>query len=559
MPFEPVQPAPVGMELPEVPGEDGYYGTPPPRTVARARRPQVIPSIEDFVTSKEWLSLSVSLAQRTLLKTMYGVPLTDEQIEVWAECTRRTPEEYQPRTYYEVTVIAGARSGKDSRIAAPIALYEALFTPYTIDKGEVGVIPLVAQDQKATKIAFGYIRDYAEQCEAIRKWRQREWAQEILFGNPWGQLVKVQCYACTAKSVRGYSTPAAIMDEVAHFRSTSGKLVDEEMQTALRRGMVNFAHPRLVKISTPFARTGVLWDDYTRYFLRERPEDVNDDVLVWVARTTLMNPKITEARLERDRRLQRQHSRREYDAIFEDDDTTFLPAAWLDQAVAHGGGIAERPYVPGWKYIATVDPTGGGAAGDAFTLCVAHLEGSRIVQDVIRGWKGTRADTVRLGAAVAEIAAIIKGFHLYQVTGDHYAGDWPLQAFQDQKVLYVKSEWNKSQSYLEASPVFAEGDVALLAHAEQEREFRILMRKTRPGGRVPTIDHPPGAHDDHANATALAIAHLKKDRHPAIVFPPLQAVRDALDRDLALVSRHGRAAMSFWGTGDGRKATWARR
>jgi hypothetical protein len=63
--------------------------------------------------------------------------------------------------FAEATVIAGARAGKDSRIAAPIACLEAIFGrhPRHLTRGERGVIPIVAQDQRATKIAFGYIRD----------------------------------------------------------------------------------------------------------------------------------------------------------------------------------------------------------------------------------------------------------------------------------------------------------------------------------------------------------------------------------------------------------------
>ena len=54
--------------------------------------------------------------------------------------------------FAEATVIAGARAGKDSRIAAPIVVYEAVFGGHErhLARGERAVIPLVAQDQRAT-------------------------------------------------------------------------------------------------------------------------------------------------------------------------------------------------------------------------------------------------------------------------------------------------------------------------------------------------------------------------------------------------------------------------
>jgi hypothetical protein len=59
-------------------------------------------------------------------------------------------------------VLAGARSGKDSRIAAPIVTYEALFGRHEaqLAKGERGTIALVAQDLRASRIAYTYIKDY---------------------------------------------------------------------------------------------------------------------------------------------------------------------------------------------------------------------------------------------------------------------------------------------------------------------------------------------------------------------------------------------------------------
>jgi hypothetical protein len=59
--------------------------------------------------------------------------------------------------------------------------------------------------------------------------------------------------------------------------------------------MLGFRETRLVKISTPFAKAGVIFDDFQRHFRTD-----SRDVLVWRAPSSLMNPaKIKAAELDR--------------------------------------------------------------------------------------------------------------------------------------------------------------------------------------------------------------------------------------------------------------------
>jgi hypothetical protein len=76
------------------------------------------PTIIDFTTEPQLLGLSLSPAQETLQRAIYGLPLDPPQLALWRECTGR--ETCPGVAFPEVTVIAGARAGKDSRIAAPI-------------------------------------------------------------------------------------------------------------------------------------------------------------------------------------------------------------------------------------------------------------------------------------------------------------------------------------------------------------------------------------------------------------------------------------------------------
>ena len=106
------------------------------------------------------------------------------------------------------------------------------------------------------------------------------------------------------------------------------------------------------------------------------------DLLVWRAPSTLMNPSLKPARLERERRLDAVRFAREYAAEFVDDVAAFLPGVWIDDAIVYGRyELSPQPNV---SYVAGFDPSGGGK--DAFTLAIVHSDSSdEVVLNVIKG------------------------------------------------------------------------------------------------------------------------------------------------------------------------------
>jgi hypothetical protein len=396
--------------------------------------------------------------------------------------------------FAEVTVIAGARAGKDSRIAAPIVVFEATLGGHErhLAKGERGVIPLVAQDARAAKIAFGYIREYITRSPLLRSLLDEVFASEIVLTN----RLTIACFPCTLRSLRGWSMPAGVMDEVAFFRLEGQADSDVEIQASIRRGMISFPSTRLVKISTPYMKGGVLFDDFRRGFGQDDP-----DLLVWRASSVLMNPALRAERLERQRRLDPDRFAREYEAEFAEDVDAFLPAAWVEGAVMPGRH--ELPPRDGVRYSAAVDPSGGG--DDAFTLAIVHPEGSgadrRIVQDLMKGWSRPRTGNVDLQDIVRHICMTVKQYRINKVVGDRYAAQWVRQAFQAHGIRYDDAS-DKAKAYLDIEPFFAQGRIELLDHPQLVRELKTLERRPRPGGRT-VVDHPRGGHDDHANALAL--------------------------------------------------------
>ncbi|MCJ7587343.1 MAG: hypothetical protein MUQ00_05495 [Candidatus Aminicenantes bacterium] len=77
-----------------------------------------------------------------------------------------------------------------------------------------------------------------------------------------------------------------------------------------------------------------------------------------------------------------------------------------------------------------------------------------------------------------------------------------VQAFSKQGIIYKNSERNKSEIYGEFLPLVMQGRVELLDNKQQAAEFRQLEQRTGRGSGKDSIDHPPGLHDDTANAGA---------------------------------------------------------
>jgi hypothetical protein len=91
------------------------------------------------------------------LKSTYGLPLSQAELEIYQRGTGR--ERYDATEQREVTFIAGRRSGKTGKIAAPIVCFEA-FRDHGIPRGEEAYVMLLAPTIAQARIAFRYIRNY---------------------------------------------------------------------------------------------------------------------------------------------------------------------------------------------------------------------------------------------------------------------------------------------------------------------------------------------------------------------------------------------------------------
>ncbi len=153
----------------------------------------------------------------------------------------------------------------------------------------------------------------------------------------------------------------------------------------------------------------------------------------------------------------------------------------------------ETPRRKGTKYVAFVDPAGGGA--DEFTLAIGHEEKQTVVVDLVRGRKGNPA------AITADFAELCKDFRIRKVYGDRYSGEWARTEFRRHGLAYLDAPGTRSELYLSLLPAMSAGRVELPPCPTLERQLVGLERRTTRAGRD-IIDHAPGANDDRANAVA---------------------------------------------------------
>ena len=237
------------------------------------------PNIVSFTTKV--LKLSLSPMQETILASAYALRPTSAHLELFEKATGLPPECWPTQPVSTLVVIAGRGSGKDSRLACPIALYEALFGPEPQAVGEQsGTVTLIAQNERAARgVALRYLKDYVRSSSLIASKVERDGitANAIRFKS--GLIIET--LPSTGDAPRGLNMPVAILDEVGVWRLEGRTDSDREILAA-----VQARADKVVIISTPLLQAGVLWD-YSKRWGQPEP-----GLLVWRASTTDMVPSL---------------------------------------------------------------------------------------------------------------------------------------------------------------------------------------------------------------------------------------------------------------------------
>ena len=135
------------------------------------------------------------------------------------------------------------------------------------------------------------------------------------------------------------------------------------------------------------------------------------------------------------------------------------------------------------------------------TLGIAHKQGTTVILDALREVQ----PPFNPEATTLEFADLLRRYRIAKVNGDRYGGEWVTDAFRKAGIYYAASEKVKSQLYLDLLPLVNATACVLLDDDRLVRQLISLERRTGRGTGRDIIDHPPGAHDDLANAAAGAL------------------------------------------------------
>jgi hypothetical protein len=454
--------------------------------VSNRRRFSIIDACDDANLFKPWFRDRDSWsAWFVFLRSLFGLPLSPEQLALFRDCTGRESPPTTPAT--EAWLACGRRSGK-SFVLSLCAVYLAAFHSYRqyLAPGERATIMVIACDRRQARTIFRYIGALLTEVPMLARMVQRQTAECFDLNND----VSIEVAVASFRSVRGYTVVACLCDEIAFWRSDeSSTNPDTEILSAIRPAMATIPNAMLLCASSPYAQRGALFAAFKQHFGK------TGNVLVWRSPTRLMNPTVPQNVVDAAFEADPASAASEFGAEFRTDLETAFSRDVIEAAVLPGRH--ELPRVERVRYFAFVDPSGG--SSDSMTLAICHVRGTTCVVDCVR----ERRAPFSPDDVVKEFAAALKSYGVGKVVGDRYASEWPRERFRCHDIAYQVADKPKSDLYLTLLPLLNSGRVELLDHKRLVAQLCGLERRTSRAGKD-SIDHAPGGHDDVANAVAGA-------------------------------------------------------
>ena len=464
-----------------------------------------------------------------VLKAMDALPMTAAEVEFFKSISGdRDPP---TKRVSELVAACARRTGKDSVASAIAAFAGATFDGQDkLRPGERALIACFAVDRDQAKIVFGYIKSYFDDIPQLQAMVTRVTANTIELNNG----VDITVATSSFRSSRGRPILLAILDEAAFMRSETSASPDVELYAALRPGLLTIPGSRIIIISSPYRRSGLLWNRYNKFFGTNDP-----NTLVVQASVRELNPCITEAQLEAEREEDPASAISELDGQFRDDLSAFLTLAMIEGATDKG--VLVRAPQPGLAYHCGADPSGG--VGDSFTAAISHTDrdSNTVVLDALIEIRAPFDPDV----AVERIADLIKSYGINSCTGDRYSAMFVVSAFSRHGVVYRHSERDRSKIYQDVLPLFTSGRARLL-DTEKGRlavQFAGLQRETSSMGRD-KIDHQKGGKDDLCNSASLALVLASSAPLPMRFAPPIVITKSEMGFDSNTGSIHRNPALA---------------
>jgi hypothetical protein len=295
---------------------------------------------------------------RTLFKSISGLPLTDTEQRFYLACTGT---DYRPSheawsLYRELWLCIGRGGGK-SFIAAylMVCLVIKAIVDNTAKKMGIGttlVVMSISATRRQAEIVYGYALALVNAVPMLRTKVSRTSKTSIEFEGG----VRIECHTASFRSTRGFNCLGAVLDEVAFWRfEDTSKVPDTEIYRALLPLLARVPGSLLVGISSPYARKGLLWSQFTRLHGKADAHSLFEK-----APSLDLNPTLDRAIIDQALREDESAALSKWFAEFRSDLESYADIELIRSLV-----IPDRRELPpqgGIEYVAFCDPAGGSGA-----------------------------------------------------------------------------------------------------------------------------------------------------------------------------------------------------
>lgn len=510
--------------------------------------------------------------QRTWLKVMYGCQLDGKikddrgftELEYWSASQnfaewddlgylkKAKPLEYVPKEYKEVWGVCGVRAGKTDKLAAVIVAYEAVCGGHEAhgSKDRPKVCFQIAQDIRMAKYSLHSINSVLKSMKFLKHGAADSWitnvtADRIELKNG----ITIAVTPPTVKSIRGYDSPIAVLDEVGvWYQDADSANPDFEIYDQVDSRQAQFQYPKIVGISSPWNRAGLLFKrneagtEGRRIICvecRARGGAMPDckscaverlphkNRLVLYSPTAASNPIIPRAWLEQKRNKDPRSFGRECLAIFQDSLSGFLNSSLVEKA--KDPGVMVRKPEKQFHYIAAMDPA---FRRDAFGFTVVHCDPKLgIVQDYVQRWHDPSGTPLNPAEIFPQIASVLADYNIKTIFSDQYTLE-ALQYIAQQFGFSIEevtfSSTSKAEIYGNLQQLLNQSKLRLLDDQETINELKSIEKQNLQGGNI-RIGAPEGLYDDMATVIAIAA-------HEAVWMLP--KVEKAEPKPKGMIERH---------------------
>jgi hypothetical protein len=424
-----------------------------------------------------------------------GEELTDDERATFKTFTGR---DHEPGQMIDTWLtVSGRRSGKTTAVAV-LVVYLSCLCDWSEDLslGERGVALYLAVTQDQAGRAFRYARDFIEHSPLMAKLVTNRTADSIELSNG----IDIEIQAANWRYVRGVTCIAVVLDECAFLRNEADSAnKDEDIVSALRPSLVTTNGPMLL-ISSPATEAGVVYQIHKRHYGAQG----DPLILVVQADSKTLNPRLDQARIDREYALDAEGALAEWGGKFRVPISVYLPRSLVEAAVEKG--VSVRPRLPGVPYLAFTDPASG-TGTDSFTMGIGHRARDDdhdvlLIDALYEARPPFSAVDVVKGHAEA-----LKQWGLAEVMGDDYGGGMVASMFAKLGIRYQSCPLTASQLYLHALPAWTSSMVVMCDVSRAVDQLVNLRRKVGQAGQESVV-HLGNSHDDLANAVSGLIYRM---------------------------------------------------